>query len=427
MAVFTVYNHGTGGTRTKPLSKGEIVNIFGNEHAQLDKDPNNPKEFIEFMITEGVGSSGKPHEHEIRIGAKGVPEYGRIPPNMKEVAFQAVFPPAAILGSLKWIRDNVSVIQQALGTGVDQNVKNIVTVVEWLAAQGKAPTAINMMGWSRGAVTCIRAAHYLNQSKNAAVKAIPVNIFAVDPVAGAGHNNEADAKTIGPNVKHYVATLSLDELRKGFSPMDDKRLTLSPTTKSMILPLHGIHSDTAKWSQVAGYITFDMCYRFLKKFGSPLPVSLGMFQKSASATALNYTSQLVEDQKTLHASMKVVNKGQGFWGGLAGGGRTPRTVDVKKYAVNGDYFLNFHHEATFEKAYPKSYEAFFGKERPNRGSPAWKTKFDKDIAAELKNLPPDQKSALDTLAKTPGPALAQTEDKALSDSKVFLKECGLLD
>jgi len=80
-------------------------------------------------------------------------------------------------------------VESASGGGVQENVDNTVELILALNLASQKPDAINMIGWSRGAVTCIRIAWKLYQSQDGNIRDIPINIFAVDPVAGAGHHD----------------------------------------------------------------------------------------------------------------------------------------------------------------------------------------------------------------------------------------------
>jgi hypothetical protein len=202
MSVLTVYCHGTGGSRLKKDS-AEIVNIFGNA------DPG--KEYENFIIAEGVGSKGEPHNWELKVqdGKLVRVEKGKVVETVVGVALPPV--------GLAMLISNSGVFAKATGKGVEQNVKDVCLAIDFMIQSGKAPTKINMMGWSRGAVTCIRIAYqlftnagkFLSTGSAAAAKKIPVNIFAVDPVAGLGNNSGVDGFTLNDNVNNYVATLSI--------------------------------------------------------------------------------------------------------------------------------------------------------------------------------------------------------------------------
>jgi hypothetical protein len=163
-------------------------------------------------------------------------------------------------------------VEGAFGVGVSTNVKNVLAFVRMLHANGQLPSAINMLGWSRGAFTCIRVAYFQWQTQDPAIRAIPINIFAVDPVAGVGHNRESDAIKLTPNVRNYVATLAVDERRRFFKPIAADRLTAqSPSeTGVCVLPMPGTHSNTAKMNNETGKLVFNLVYRFLHACSTPV-------------------------------------------------------------------------------------------------------------------------------------------------------------
>ena len=99
------------------------------------------------------------------------------------------------------------------GFGWEHNVEHTMAVLD---ATIDVPRTINMVGWSRGAITCFMMAHALY--RNPRTSAIDVNIFALDPVPGPGNFHDPDKVTLPANVKHYAAVVEQDERRKIFKP-----------------------------------------------------------------------------------------------------------------------------------------------------------------------------------------------------------------
>src|SRR5262249_11159381 len=100
-----------------------------------------------------------------------------------------------------------------LGQGVLDNATHAVHAVMRLP---EIPDVINMIGWSRGAVTCGVIATMLWE--NDGLKGIPVNIFAIDPVAGVDSgvgDGSVSRRYLYPNVKNYVSILRSEERRVG--------------------------------------------------------------------------------------------------------------------------------------------------------------------------------------------------------------------
>lgn len=63
-------------------------------------------------------------------------------------------------------------------------VPNIAAAMVRLRASCARGRAVNMIGWSRGAVTCVGLANAL--ASDAALRSCPVNLFLIDPVPGGG-------------------------------------------------------------------------------------------------------------------------------------------------------------------------------------------------------------------------------------------------
>ncbi|WP_141696982.1 hypothetical protein [Xanthomonas translucens] len=78
-------------------------------------------------------------------------------------------------------------LNMACGNGIGRNISKAITFLEYMADHGHKPTCVNLAGWSRGGVTCVRLAQALHA--NAKLRDIEVNSFAGDPVPGAGRHN----------------------------------------------------------------------------------------------------------------------------------------------------------------------------------------------------------------------------------------------
>ncbi|OCH98382.1 hypothetical protein A8135_12590 [Legionella jamestowniensis] len=153
----------------------------------------------------------------------------------------------------------------ALGKEVESNsIEATRQVLKWLENQTTIDNNLNLAGFSRGSVTCIRIAnelkklelyleHYsdtLNDRQRLLLdklKGLKINIFANDPVAGLSDKSVIESRVIPSNVKNYVAILQRDEMRKDFKPQDMSRaIVASEQTKVSMLPMYGNHSDNTK-------------------------------------------------------------------------------------------------------------------------------------------------------------------------------------
>ncbi len=259
---------------------------------------------------------------------------------------------------------------------------------------------INMIGWSRGAVTCLRIANRLDEMG----LPLEINIFAVDPVAGgdAGTRLE-DTRIIPPNVRNYLATLAMDEQRKGFAPQDLSRITVREAGKSNVvfLPFPGKHNTQVRLDNPgineAARVVWHLAYRFLTNFGTPLDV--GFTELLRPARALDEYARMLLKRGRYH---ELRNQGmkQRVQGGL--GGRQFTGMDqqphqltlpaLSQYITDYNCFVNVHHRVLFEQLYPKTMNWFFGNDTGEGikvekthpvGKELWMMRFDAPSAFEL--------------------------------------------
>ena len=380
MSVLTIYNHGSGGSSLKGAYKGEIVNLFGNN----DRSPM----FTGKIITEGVGSIGDPDLQGI-FGSRDATTGAYT--LLVETDLRS-----GIWGSIVQLKNNIT------GAGVDANVHTVLSIIKTLNLAGKRPDAINMLGWSRGAVTCIRIAYFLHNMQDPNLRSIPINIFAVDPVAGPGHNAEPDAYTLTPNVRNYVATLMVDERRAAFKPISDLRLVVKDPkyTQSLILPFKGIHSDTAKNTTATGKISFNLALRFLYTHGTNVDAM-------AHYCLSNYQCWQYYEDILLNrndAYSKPQGKVKAFF---VGGGTAVRDVDSTRY-VDDDFFINAHAKALFLTEFNQTFRAYFGIGKSTRNTLPWGQMYSPLIVQEMKRLDPEIVYRLESLTaeQHPSPNMA---------------------
>jgi len=103
------------------------------------------------------------------------------------------------------------------GVGVDANVGFVVNEVKSRHSSANQNMIVNMLGWSRGAMTCIKIANALNA--DTATRTIPVNIFAIDPVPGGSCINNHMWRSIQmtPNIRMCNVVLSQHDRRSLFA------------------------------------------------------------------------------------------------------------------------------------------------------------------------------------------------------------------
>lgn len=356
MPVFTIFCHGTGGAASKGIEKAEIVNVFSNNipgvsgsHNIFGNVNNNWKKTnlahaknvsgrTDHITLEGVGGAGDP---QIRRFDSSTGEWHVDKPSLAKS----------------------KVILAAGGIGVDRNVENAINYLQWMASSNMLPTTINMLGWSRGAVTTIRIAYELFQIPH--LRHIPVNIFAVDPVAGAGHNYEDNAREVYDNVKNMISIVSVGENRRAFSPMiKSTYLKIADIGETHYIELNfpGVHDTVAKYHNVIGQISFNLAYRFLTHHGTNCG-SLDMFKKS-NVSCLDAYGKILQqrggtlgehDKYDFYKPEKAVPSGQPFVKAMTTGlGRKGREINMNTHF---SFFLNSHHEALFQTAYPSIYNS----------------------------------------------------------------------
>mgnify|MGYP000896361795 CR=1 FL=1 len=201
----------------------------------------------------------------------------------------------------------IRLLNMACGNGISRNISKAITFLEYMADHGRKPSCINLAGWSRGGVTCVRLAQALHA--NAKLRDIEVNIFAGDPVPGAGrHNTWTLSKnyTIPSNVRRYLQVMAMhvDGLKgRLFKPLHP---VVANTTRTVagVLPMPGDHSQVVKAGMVRagtaspGAITVDMAIRFLRLCGSE-----GVEAQGLKAFELP-AQQIYDYYQQIHASVQ---------------------------------------------------------------------------------------------------------------------------
>lgn len=282
------------------------------------------------------------------------------------------------LQGLTWMRKDKRTAKKLAGlltgAGWDDNVKHAVAAIAERMDDDALPDVVNMIGWSRGAVTCLRIANKLAEL----FPNIKVNIFAVDPVAGLDAGVKlTDTQKIGNNVKAYIATLALHDVRGGFRPQDLSRISIESGAGEIIfLPYPGQHNTQVKnTADIKGdvpKIVWHIAYKFLKANGTEL--GRNVISNLNAKSLCNYYARISVYEKKYERKLKdKIKDFDAFQGGLI-------TRDVVKnldaYVVRSDYFINEHHRECFKQAFPNSYKYLFTR----RSGAFRKKRFTKKIA-----------------------------------------------
>lgn len=253
MTTLTIYFCGTGSSKFDSSNpnywNGELVSTLANN--------NLGREFAEWVVIDGPGS-GNLQDDELWVKSG---EHYDWTGNLFGMGWKENIQHAMQImkGNVDWQREKLTEeqynqlkkagipIQDVEVTGsffwrhYDYGTRKVTQqqlqqqIIKMFRKDGIIPTRVNLVGWSRGGVSCHMLANAM--LADPALKNIPVNIFAIDPVPGP-LNFQNDKVTLGPNVKEYVAFYAQDERSKGFScviPIMDK------STVAHIYPMRGRH------------------------------------------------------------------------------------------------------------------------------------------------------------------------------------------
>ena len=398
---FTLFFHGTGQHRSNRASE-EVIHALSEKAAGT--------EYTDFLILDGPGSgvktdtvnrmAGTFDAFDKNKGAKGsAPSYSQtnnditdmrtwrngtaqtwVPGRMATTAGglrdvfvsgggsgRAAATVATVLAPITALGGGIALSTSSgrgniLGEGMDDNIRHAMAAMgnKWTDFNGQT---VNMVGWSRGAITAIRAANWIQEFYGSGVN---VNIFAFDPVAGGDlGTSSADTYTIPSVVKNFVGLLAMDEKRGGFRPQDINRFVIEnrDATKFALLPIPGAHDTQVKLGKSAEYpevaqIGRYMGYKFLQSLGSTFKSTETMY------SAVDLCEKYASTKGKLKGYAKLGKKGikQQMQGGL-----TTRDVatELDRYMSHSTaYFINEHHIECFKAAFPTIYALFFTNSPP---------------------------------------------------------------
>ncbi|MEO0974708.1 MAG: DUF5621 domain-containing protein, partial [Pseudomonadota bacterium] len=342
MPVFTIFCHGTASHRHDDIKKKNGVEIVSDHKQEMIGEFGRSVEGVEyrdFLILDGPGGSG----------TSANPMAGKFNPFTRGKESKQLF------GNREM--GNTGFTSQIGGLAAGQGWNdNVIHAIATLAELPVLPETVNVLGWSRGGVTCAKLAYALNQ----VFPQIEVNAFAVDPVAGPTARGDVDASTLGPNVKKYVATLAMNEKRGFFQPQSIQRMNIDPGTNALFLPFPGNHSTQVYRKQdanVVRVIVWDIAYRFLAHNGT-------VFRGDSNVSPGHCAKEYCEFYAKILLNMSDYRaKAQSRLNPLAQaqGGVKARnfTKKLEQYTVESHYFINEHHRKAFDRAFPRAYEYLF--------------------------------------------------------------------
>ena len=289
---------------------------------------------------------------------------------------------------------------------------------------------VNLMGLSRGAITCIRIANLLNDKKNELetsynvdervllrkLNKLQLNIFAIDPVAGMGAKQVDESRVIPGNVKNYVSILQLDEMRRDFKPQDITRTIIAnpKQTNVVALPFHGNHTQATKIKsngmQSTALLVQSALYSFLTNNGTT-------FEGTAVPALPNYDkdkekkSEIQFSQKEDISADKLLtlfeqqHKEQDEYSkygkrsklGDSAFLRAPRSMNQHKeyYVTDSDFFVNQLERELFKVTYPRTFNYFFEKNKEDDFFASNST--GNDVVTDLESLQKQHRSLFERL------------------------------
>ena len=347
---FTIFNHGTSSHRSR--KDGEIIAELGRAATGT--------EYVDYLINDGPGSSGtsdnpmpgtydpytrgKETKSTAGLKAAGFTQ-GKRKSSLKDPSFMSMKKPSTVEGL-------------AFGKGWDDNVIHSIATISELPS---LPQTVNMVGWSRGAVTCTMIAYRLAEI----YPQIAVNIFAIDPVAGLGNKGNIDARTIHSNVRNYIGILAMDEQRSNFEPQDRSRLIVDEKTNAIFLPFPGRHDTPVKLTgspPEAGRMVWMLGLSFLRHFGSKF--SSAIVPRLPPQEVCNAYARIRINRSDYHTLRQ-----RWYQPDISNIGGVVRQrefmANIDKYVVDADYFINEHHRQTVMKTYPKAYAYLFEGKKGN--------------------------------------------------------------
>lgn len=346
MRTVTVCCHGTGYDSHRANAEGELVdwfyrNIAGGEISMSKGVVQNVTNGTRILLS-GPGSATEPGTFTTPV----------LQPNM-------VNPKTGDQRNHRWMTKQEhrvlgTVVNTLAGTtgghGWNTNVKLAMNLLQ--RAHSANPIGrINMIGWSRGAVTCIKLANELFGPPWS--NAIECNIFAVDPVAGTSKGTKDKHRTLNTNVKNYVSTLAMHEQRKWFKVQDAERIVASPTTRCVMLPMPGRHNTAPVGDSDVAKVTGNLACAFLSKFGTGLNATHSAGLSGMGEMVAAYARMIVGFDGYAQGADTAGQK-------LMGGGLEPRAFlqNLKQYQ-KCDYWINEHHRRCFKKDYSRVYDFMF--------------------------------------------------------------------
>lgn len=305
-----------------------------------------------------------------------------------------------------------------LGTEVKPNVKKAVQEIltRLTVAPEQEQYQVNLLGSSRGGITCLMIAtalkKYENQLKRSnsnpallkKLENLTLNIFALDPVAGLGSKHDRESRLISDNVKNYIAFIQLDEMRRDFKPQDLTRIIVESQEKTTVtmLPMYGNHTASIKIKDSQKTSTARMAWTFLYAFLSNHGTRFekGMPDFALEKKAKNPPTVNLSDPKALLSLSNEQHKERENYLSYGKRHKTGDSLFLRKkrrlhqhrdmYVEDSGFFLNQWERALFKITYPRVFNYLFERNRPDPDFPSASSVT--EVLAELKTMSSEHRS-----------------------------------
>lgn len=309
-------------------------------------------------------------------------------------------------------------LDEKIESNVVEGVRNLLRWMRTSVIPADGKYRINMMGYSRGAIICLRIANRLKSiatslrdanNQPISLDQLELNIFGHEPVAGPGDKSDAEARDVPSIVKNYKFTIATGERRSVFfTPTEYSRLGEIDFWKTNVqaLPLPGVHwTTTVKQpdkinhaTKLAWYHSFDFltehgtCFRnnavphLVDHAGRKYPISRE--DKHSDTSKKKYhLLKLYTDAKAHEQDYIKAGKRWEFTHILVKRKRT-FVHHLEDYVADPDFFFNQAHRNLFKKCYPMTFKHLFETQFEE---------FNEEIISELRRQTPDYIRWLKTL------------------------------
>ncbi len=243
------------------------------------------------------------------------------------------------------------------GVGTSSTLTDCLNFIQAHETAGEVVDKINLVGWSRGGVQCVRIAEYIQNgeitSAQGAIRRIPCNIFAIDPVPGhRQEKNYSSVASLPDNVEKYVSVIAIHDKRNAtFKPLYETMQYPNPG-RVLHLPIPGDHSTGAFSSNSVGKIVRHMIIKFLARNGSVLTEGPGLTE----AIILTPTEAIKEWDKAWakgpNSGVKFHHRYNFYLSNFKHSIMNEGYAQQRAIYDDKGFFYNAHHYATLKTVHP---------------------------------------------------------------------------